>query len=60
MISVDDDGNLNELDSQLEAIKKDNEFLFESDQQKQGRIPIGGKLDNEAEGSSPNDSSFRQ
>lgn len=28
MISVDDDGNLNGLDSQLEAIKKDNGFCL--------------------------------
>lgn len=54
-ISVDADGNLNGLDSQLEAIKKDNCFLFESDQQKQGRITIGGKLGNETEDSSPKD-----
>lgn len=47
-ITVGDDGKLSGFDSQIEAIKKDNAFLFADDKpQQHGRIQIGGKLDND-------------
>ena len=46
-ITVGDDGKLSGFDDQLEAIKKDNAFLFEDEKaQPNGRIVVGSELGN--------------
>lgn len=44
-VSVNDDGSLNGLSEQLDAVKKDNSFLFEADQSKPN-VTLSNKFSN--------------
>lgn len=44
-VSVNDDGSLNGLSEQLDAVKKDNSFLFEADQPKPN-VTLSNKFSN--------------
>lgn len=44
-VSVNDDGSLNGLSEQLDAVKKDNSFLFEADQSK-SNVTLSNKFSN--------------
>ena len=44
-VSVNDDGSLNGLSEQLDAVKKDNSFLFEADQSKPN-VTLSNNLSN--------------
>lgn len=41
-VTIDDDGNVKGLDDQIEALKKDDAFLF-NDQPKKKEVDLGGK-----------------
>lgn len=50
-VSVNDDGSLNGLSEQLDAVKKDNSFLFEADQPKPN-VTLSNKFSNSDNNSS--------